>query len=148
MRSSTSSSSETPWLPTHGKKVMITVIHKRGDVRNPENHRPICGLPQLYIHFFTVLFNGLHAELDRYQCPEQAAFRKTFQTSDHIMTYKHILPVKQRVRVGHVGGSDRLQDGIRFKTACSNLEIPQKSFGQRTIHLPHENCTLINAPPY
>ena len=31
---------------------------------------------------------------------------------------------------GHVGGSDRLQEGIRFNTTFGGLEVSQKSFGQ------------------
>ena len=35
-----------------------------------------------------MLYNRLYAELDRYQCPEQAGFRKTFRTTDHHMMYR------------------------------------------------------------
>ena len=72
------------------KKTMITVIYKKGDVRNPQNYRLMCGLPQLYKLFSTMLYNWFYAVLDRYQCAAQADFRKTFQTTDHFMTYKLI----------------------------------------------------------
>ena len=32
--------------PNSWNKALITVIYKKGDVTNPENSRPICGLPQ------------------------------------------------------------------------------------------------------
>ena len=55
------------------------------------------------------------------------------------------LPEKQRVGDGHVGGSDRLQEGIRFRTTCSNLEISRNhSVSEQYICLLI-NCTLINA---
>ena len=47
------------------KKALITVIYKKGDVTNPENYRPICGLRQLYKLFSTMLCNRLFAVLDR-----------------------------------------------------------------------------------
>ena len=43
----------------------------------------------------------------------QAGFRKTFRTTDHVLTYKLILKKKRRVEDGHVGGSNR----FRFHTA-------------------------------
>ena len=74
---------------------MITMSHKKGDVTNPKNYKPICGLPQLHKLFSTMLMNRLYAELDRYQCPDQAGFRKTFQTTVHLMTNR---PISQKSR--------------------------------------------------
>ena len=94
--------------PSSWKKGMITVIYKKRDATNPENCRPICGLPQLHKLFSTMPHSRLHAELDWYQCPDQAGFRKN-QTTDRLMTYRlisqksrewgdgHHLPEKQRV---------------------------------------------------
>ena len=105
------------------------MITEKGDPTNPKNYRPICSLRRLHKLFSTMQYNRLHA-LDRYQCPDQAAFRKAFQRTDHMNDVQTHLPEKQRVEDGHVGGSDRLQEGMRFFTTCSNLEISQKSFGQ------------------
>ena len=90
---------------------MITARYKNGDVTNPENYRPICGLQQLYKLLSTMLCNRLRAVLDRHQCADQAGFSKTFRPFDDLQTH---IPEKQRMVNGHMGGSDRLQ-GIRFK---------------------------------
>ena len=110
--------------PSSWKNVMITALYKKCDVTNPENCRPICGLPQLYKHFSTMLYNRFHAELDRYQCPDQAGFRKTFQTTDHILTCKLLSQKSREWRTDvWVAASD-------FFSTRSYPELPLKSFGQ------------------
>ena len=42
------------FTPEDWKKVMIKVIHKKGDVENVSNYRPICLLPALYKLFSTI----------------------------------------------------------------------------------------------
>ena len=45
--------------PSAWKKGVISVIFKEGDGANPENYRPICGLPQLYKLLSTMIRNQL-----------------------------------------------------------------------------------------
>ena len=47
------------------KKVKIEVIHKKGDVENVSNYRPICSLLALYKLFSTILCGRLHPMLDQ-----------------------------------------------------------------------------------
>ena len=42
--------------PDEWKKVRINVIHKKGEVENVSNYRPICSLFAMYKLFSTVLF--------------------------------------------------------------------------------------------
>ena len=70
------------------KKAVITVIYKNGDVANPENFWPICGLQQLYKLFSAMLCDRQSSVLDRHWSADQAEFRKTVRTTDHLMTYK------------------------------------------------------------
>ena len=44
------------FTPKDWKKVTIKVIHKKGDVENVSNYRPICSLPALYKLFSTILY--------------------------------------------------------------------------------------------
>ena len=44
------------FTPEDWKKVTIKVIHKKGDVENVSNYRPICSLPALYKLFSTILY--------------------------------------------------------------------------------------------
>ena len=68
----------------------IKVIHKKGDVKNVSNYRPVCSSPALYKLFSTILFGGLYPMLDQKQAEDQAGFRKSCQTTDHLATYRMI----------------------------------------------------------
>ena len=74
------------FTPDEWKKVTIKVIHKKGDVENVSNYRPICSLPALYKLFSTILYGRSYPMLDQRQAKYQAGFRKTYQTTDHLAT--------------------------------------------------------------
>ena len=78
------------FTPEDCKKVTIKVIHKKGDVENVSNYRPICSLPALYKLFSTILYGRLYPVLDQKQAQDQAGFRKSYQTTDHFATYRLI----------------------------------------------------------
>ena len=78
------------FTPEDWKKVTIKVIHKNGDVENVSNFRPICSLPALYTLFSTILYGRLYPVLDQRQAEDQAGFRKSYQTTDHLATYRLI----------------------------------------------------------
>ena len=64
------------------------VLHKKGDVENVGNYRPICSLLALYKLFSTILYERLHPRLDHKQAEDQAGFRSSYQTTDHLATYR------------------------------------------------------------
>ena len=68
--------------PEAWKKVKIKVIHKKGDVENVSNYRPICSLPALYRLFSTMLYGRLYPVLDQKHAEDQAGFRKSHQTTE------------------------------------------------------------------
>ena len=76
------------FTPDEWKKVKIKVIYKKGDVEDVSNYRPICSLPAMYKLFSTILYGRLYPMLDQYQAEDQAGFRKTYQTTDHLATYR------------------------------------------------------------
>ena len=78
------------FTPEEWKKVKIKVIYKKGDVENVSNYRPICSLPALYKLFSTILYGRLYPMLDQKQAEDQAGFRKTYQTTDHLATFRLI----------------------------------------------------------
>ena len=78
------------FTPEEWKKVPIKVIHKKGDVENVSNYRPICSLPALCKLFSTILYGRLYPVLDQRQAEDQAGFRKTCQTTDHLATCRLI----------------------------------------------------------
>ena len=76
------------FTPEEWKKVKIKVIYKKGDVEDVSNYRPICSLPAMYKLFSTILYGRLYPMLDQNQAEDQAGFRKTYQTTDHLATYR------------------------------------------------------------
>ena len=75
------------FTPEDWKKVTIKVIHKKGVVENVSICRPNCSLPALYKLFSTILYGRLYKVLDQKQAEDQAGFRKSYQTTDHLATY-------------------------------------------------------------
>ena len=63
--------------PETWQRIRIEVIHKKGDVEDGGNYRPICSLPALYKLFTTVLYRRLHPRLDQIQSEDQAGLRRT-----------------------------------------------------------------------
>ena len=76
------------FTPDEWKKVKIKVIYKKSDVEDVSNYRPICTLPAMYKQFSTILYGRLYPMLDQNQAEDQAGFRKTYQTTDHLATYR------------------------------------------------------------
>ena len=81
---------QNEFTPEAWKKVKIKVIHKKGDVENVGDHRPICSLPALYKLFSTILYSRLYPRLDQKQAEDQAGFRSSYQTTDDLATYRMI----------------------------------------------------------
>ena len=81
---------QNEFTPEAWKEVKIKVLHKKGDVENVGNYRPICSLPALYELFSTILYGRLYPRLDQEQAEDQAGFRSSYQTTDHLATYRMI----------------------------------------------------------
>ena len=75
------------FTPEEWKKVKIKVIHKKGDIENVSNYRPICSLLALCKLFSTILYGRLYPMLDQKQAEDQAGFRKTCQRTTLQHTY-------------------------------------------------------------
>ena len=72
---------QNEFTPEAWRRVRIKVIHKKGDVENVGNCRPMCSLPALYKLFTTILYSSLHPRLDQTQAEDQAGFRSSHTTA-------------------------------------------------------------------
>ena len=52
------------------------------------NYRPICTLPALYKLFSTIIYNRPYSRLDQAQSEDQGGFGRSYQTLDHLATYR------------------------------------------------------------
>ncbi|XP_050465081.1 uncharacterized protein LOC126858648 [Cataglyphis hispanica] len=70
--------------PTQWNNAVIILIHKKGDIANLTNYRPISLLSHIYKLFMKIITQRLTPKLDFYQPREQAGFRKDYGTNDHL----------------------------------------------------------------
>ena len=77
--------------PDLWKQSLITVLHKKGDIRCPDNYRPITILPILYKLFARVLDSRIKVALDTLQSVDQAGFKKGFGCDDHLFTVVQLI---------------------------------------------------------
>ena len=72
----------------------------------------------MYKLFSTILYGRLYPMLDQYQAEDQAGFRKTYQTMDHLATYRLLEQKMSGVGNQNVDSDSGLHEGIR-------LHLPQ-----------------------
>ena len=107
----------------------IKVIHKKGDVENVSNYRPICSFPAMHKLFSTILYGRLYPMLDQKQAEDQAGFRKTYQTTDHLATYRLI--------------EQKCQEwGIKMWTATVDFTNAFDSISRKSIWEALKSCNL------
>ena len=109
------------FTPHEWKKVKIKVTHKKGDVENVSNYRPICSLPAMYKLFSTILYGRLYPMLDQKQAEDQAVFRKTCQTTDHFCNLQIDWTEMPGVVNQHVDSDCRLHEEFRLHLSQLNL---------------------------
>jgi len=66
-------------------------MHKKGDITNLKNYRPISLLSHLYKLFMRIITKRITNKLDFYQPREQAGFRSGFGTNDHLQVVKALI---------------------------------------------------------
>eukprot|EP00973_Karenia_brevis_P080662 11189936-Karenia_brevis.AAC.1 len=73
-------------MPEMWRQTFITLLHKKGDTRQPGNYRPISLLPIMYKLFSRVLRSRIQKKLDEAQNGDQAGFRSGYSCDDHLLT--------------------------------------------------------------
>ena len=109
----------------------IKVIHKKGDVEDVSNYRPISSLPAMYKLFSTIMYGRLYPMLDLHQAEDQAGFRKTYQTTDHLATYRLIC---QKCN----------EWGIKMWTATIDFKKAFDSISHKSIWDALKSCNVNN----
>lgn len=77
--------------PTQWHNAVIVIMHKKGDIANLKNYRPISLLSHIYKLYTKIITKRLTNKLDSYQPREQAGFRRNFGTNDHLQVIKTLI---------------------------------------------------------
>ncbi|CAI5441711.1 unnamed protein product [Caenorhabditis angaria] len=86
-------------IPQAWKNSKTILIFKKGDRENLENYRPITILPVLYKLFTKCILRRIRRTLEEAQPIEQAGFRRSFSTLDHISTIQRILEASREHQI-------------------------------------------------
>jgi len=71
-------------VPDMWNNAIIVLLHKKGDIKDINNYRPISLTSHTSKLFSKVLLNRIERTLDENQGREQAGFRKGYSTTDHL----------------------------------------------------------------
>ena len=77
----------------------------------------------------TILYSGLFPSLDQIQAEDQAGFRSSYQTTDHLATYRMIDQKCHEWWNQNVGRDNRLHEGVRLHHTTNQFGTPSKSCG-------------------
>lgn len=78
-------------IPTQWTESKIVLLHKKGDIYNINNYRPISLMSNIYKIFAKVILRRLTRVLDDNQPIEQAGFRSGFSVMDHLHVVKQVI---------------------------------------------------------
>lgn len=82
---------QTGTTPSQWDRAIIIILHKKGDITNLQNYRPISLLSHIYKLFMRIICKRLTNKFDLYQPREQAGFRAGFGTNDHLQVVKSLI---------------------------------------------------------
>lgn len=78
-------------VPSSWNESNIILLHKKGDIKDINNYRPISLMSHIGKVFGRVLMNRIEGQLDENQSTEQAGFRKGYSTTDHLHVIAQII---------------------------------------------------------
>lgn len=78
-------------IPETWYEAQMILLHKKGDILNINNYRPISLLCHPYKLLTKIITTRLTNKFDNYQPVEQAGFRKGYSTIEHIQTIRLLI---------------------------------------------------------
>lgn len=81
----------TEYIPNQWLQANIVLIFKKGNRQDINNYRPISLIPVMYKLFVQIIMGRINRTLEEEQSEEQAGFRKTYSTIDHIHTLTQLM---------------------------------------------------------
>jgi endonuclease/exonuclease/phosphatase family metal-dependent hydrolase len=81
----------TKTVPEEWNNGFIILLHKKGDIKDINNYRPISLLSHTGKLFSKIVLRRIEATLDISQPREQAGFRKGYSTTDHLQVITQVI---------------------------------------------------------
>jgi hypothetical protein len=78
-------------IPQNWNNAIIILLHKKGDIKDINNYRPISLLSHMSKLFTKVIKNRIEKQLDINQPREQAGFRSGYSTTDHLQVVTQLV---------------------------------------------------------
>ncbi|KAL1446028.1 hypothetical protein WDU94_012330 [Cyamophila willieti] len=78
-------------IPKSWKTSKTVLLFKKGNREDIQNYRPICLLSHLYKLSSRIVLNRIHNQLDENSSRDQAGFKRSYSTMDHIHTLTQLL---------------------------------------------------------
>ena len=126
------------FTPDEWKKVKIKVIHKKGDVEDVSNYRPICSLPAMYKLFSTILYGRLYPMLDQNQAEDQGWIQKNLPDNGPPCDVQNDGTEMPGVGNQNVDSDGGLHEGFRLHLSQVNLGGTQIMQCRSRIRQPPE----------
>ena len=82
---------KTKQIPDSWHEAKIVILFKKGDPKDIKNYRPVSLLTHCYKMFTRLLQSRIERTLDENQPREQASFRKSHSTTDHLQALKQTI---------------------------------------------------------
>jgi hypothetical protein len=97
----------TEKVPVEWLESTIILVHKKGDKTNISNYRPISKTSHVYKWFMKVLQMRIKPEVETFQTPAQAGFRKGYSITDHLFTISQVIEKCNEFNIeAHIGLMD------------------------------------------
>ena len=99
----------------------------------------------MHEEFSTLLYNRLHSKLDRRQPPDQEGFRRSFQTLDHLATYRLLGQKSREWGVKMCIATVDFSMAFGHDTSRSTIASPSEIRSRHAIHQPLKKVTRGSA---
>ncbi len=86
-------------VPKSWNNAIIILLHKKGDIKDINNYRPISLVSHVSKLFSKVILNRIERALDNNQPREQAGFRSGYSTTDHLHTINQVVEKCNEFRI-------------------------------------------------
>ena len=124
-------------VPDDWKKTRLKVLFKKGDIRNPENYRPISILPIMLKLFSRVLLGRISHVLAKAQSADQAGFIPSFGCDDHLFALTMLHEKCHECRI------PLWVAAIDFKKAFDTVEHPSLWDALQEQGVPLQYVTIL-----